>query len=501
MPRAAVPNVVAVLIVPLLLLTTGCLSVLSTGEGGDDTPPTGTDVGNSTTTKTNNDNTTVDEADNTTGAKNGTGESISDRTANTTRQRPVTLPENVTMEDAEEISRGNRSVIFRWNGTVAPPTPSKDDGATFTTLTVPPDRWLKIDATVTWSSEDVHVSADLRNGDVEMCHRHGNEAVDTFSAYLTATKRDTCEIRPDPRSGWEWWSVGVTSPHIAFQRQETSFTMRLEVEVLEGPWADIDPSDASEWPALEDARIRPGVTIGQVDCTTNFVFRSPDNASLYIGSAAHCFDEHDVGVMLTIADIPDAGRIVYCSWGAMPRHQGPGCGYTPVDDPGQAHTQDNDLLLAEIRPDLRHLVHPAMRYWGGPTGITEEIQEGDRVLMYGNSSLRHLGIERVPDTTNPEEGYVFEKTSAWKTCAHMVGPGVLGDSGSPARTGDGDALGILRTLESNAANGFVNLAPALGFLHNETGMTVKLATWPLLEPPTIPEHPLGPPPSTPSCAK
>lgn len=497
MSRATRRTIVAAFVVALLL-TSGCLSAPANEDDGDEA--TGT-VGNASATGAPNGSATVSGGDDTDDGKNDTEPSPSEETENATRERPLSLPGNVTMEDADVVSRTDGRVVFLWNGTVPPPTPATGGNGTVTTLTLPPHRWLKIDATVTWPDENVHVSADLRNGDVEMCHRHGNGAVDTFSGYLTTTRKDSCEVRPDPRSGWESWRVGVTSSHVAFQRQEVSFTMRVEVAVMDGPWADLDPSEASTWPALEDARIRPGVTLGQVDCTTNFVFRSPHNASLYVGSAAHCFDEHDVGVMLTIADIPDAGRIVYCSWGAMPTHEGPGCRYTPVDDPEQAHTQGNDFLLVEIRPDLHHLVHPAMRHWGGPTGVDDEIPPGARVLMYGNSSLRHLGMQQVPDSTNPEEGYVLEETSPWKTCAHMVGPGVPGDSGSGALTGEGDALGILRTLEGNAANGFVNLAPALDFLRNETGIAVKLATWPLLEQPTIPEHPTGPPPGPATCAK
>src|SRR5687768_14596577 len=50
---------------------------------------------------------------------------------------------------------------------------------------------------------------------------------------------------------------------------------------------------AIQWASPEAATIRPGVQMVSetAQCTSNFVFRSPDNQSIFLGFAAHCVDE------------------------------------------------------------------------------------------------------------------------------------------------------------------------------------------------------------------
>jgi hypothetical protein len=49
------------------------------------------------------------------------------------------------------------------------------------------------------------------------------------------------------------------------------------------------------WATLGEATIRPGVQVvaGGSQCTSNFLFTSPDNRTAYIGFAAHCVTHED----------------------------------------------------------------------------------------------------------------------------------------------------------------------------------------------------------------
>ena len=54
-----------------------------------------------------------------------------------------------------------------------------------------------------------------------------------------------------------------------------------------------------------------------------------------------------------------------------------------------ANTCDyNDLALVKLDPADSGKVNPSIPFWGGPTGITDTTATGDKVLSYGNSSLR-----------------------------------------------------------------------------------------------------------------
>ena len=65
-----------------------------------------------------------------------------------------------------------------------------------------------------------------------------------------------------------------------------------------------------------------------------------------------------------------------------------------------ANTCDyNDLALVKLDPADYGKVNPSIPFWGGPTGITDTVAQGEKVLSYGNSSLR-LGITQL----SPKEG-------------------------------------------------------------------------------------------------
>lgn len=234
------------------------------------------------------------------------------------------------------------------------------------------------------------------------------------------------------------------------------------------PQAPIDPG----WPPIEQATIRPGVTIAAGSCTANFVFHSLDNRTLFIGTAAHCFPDAQIGDPVQIAGGAAQGRLAYSSFLAM-------------EENGDS-IDGNDFALVELPDEARDRVHPAMLSFGGPTGIAESASTGDRVFAHGNSTARP---DATPGEAGPREGVVTEH-GTWTTGVYFAGPGVPGDSGSPAITADGQALGVVITFEvapQPASNNLANLAAVLGYANEHMAEPVALATWPLEDPSTVPE--------------
>ncbi len=233
------------------------------------------------------------------------------------------------------------------------------------------------------------------------------------------------------------------------------------------PQAPVDPG----WPPVEQATIRPGVTIASGSCTANFVFHSLDNRTLFIGTAAHCFPDAEIGDPVEVAGGAVQGRLAYSSFLAM-EENGDSIG-------------GNDLALVELLDEARDRVHPAMLSFGGPTGIAETAAPGDQVFAHGNSTARP---DATPGQAGPREGVVTEH-GTWTTGVYFAGPGVPGDSGSPAITADGQALGVVITFEvapQPASNNLANLDAALGYANEHMDESVELATWPPTEDGSLP---------------
>ena len=221
----------------------------------------------------------------------------------------------------------------------------------------------------------------------------------------------------------------------------------------EGAAPGMPPSAAYKgaWASLEDATIRPGVQVitplgggGGAECTSNFLFRSADNATLYLGVAAHCFGEDPaeavpIGTQVDVVGLDGsmlrhAGKVAYNGWAIDPADK-------------------NDFGLVALRSDsgVRPRVNPTMMYYGGPTGIASAaaVTPGTHVITYGHS------IQRAPDDPeNPREGYVLQHDGG-RTTVVTNHPGIQGDSGSGLMTLDGKALGVLSMGTTNPTGGTV----------------------------------------------
>lgn len=238
------------------------------------------------------------------------------------------------------------------------------------------------------------------------------------------------------------------------------------------------PDEIPEWPEISEATVRPGVGVASSagSCTSNFVFRSPDNGTLYLGLAAHCLPGEEEDEQVEIAGGEATAMVAYNSWYTMDNMDG---------SPG-IDRDTNDFALIEIPDDVRDKVHPAIRHYGGPVGLAEQPEVGQRVLTYGNTALRQ-GVE----PSNTREGYVVE-SSDWYTSMYIATPGLPGDSGSAVLDGEGRALGVLIHLgvaPLAASNGAVNLAPALAWAQEHAGVEAELATWEIIDPGVFPDGP------------
>lgn len=199
------------------------------------------------------------------------------------------------------------------------------------------------------------------------------------------------------------------------------------------------------WPSLGDAELRPGVRLyvpvsetASLQCTAGFLFRSPDNATLYLSFAAHCLGQGE-------------GR---AGVGADVFVQEPGGAFRAVGDvafDGWAGGDDlrRDFALVAIRnaEGARDVTHPAVRTWGGPTGLadTAALVPGTEVIAYGASSQRALDS---PDNVKTgrfvlRDDLPLALAEGKQMVVRLEPPSVQGDSGAGLMLADGRAAGIL----------------------------------------------------------
>ena len=244
---------------------------------------------------------------------------------------------------------------------------------------------------------------------------------------------------------------------------------------------------ASAWAPAASAPVHPGVmtfTDG-AQCTANFVFTG--GTDVYIGQAAHCSGTGGatetngcdsgslpVGTPVEVDGASKPGTMVYNSWLTM---QARG-----ESDPDTC--QYNDLALVKLDPADAGKVNPSIPFWGGPTGTnTAGTELGDKVLSYGNSSLRG-GVSAL----SPKEGSSLGTDSGgWNHPVYTVTPGIPGDSGSAFLDGSGKALGVLSTVAIAplpASNGVGDFNKEVNYMtsHGGPGVTLALGTEPFTGP-------------------
>jgi hypothetical protein len=254
---------------------------------------------------------------------------------------------------------------------------------------------------------------------------------------------------------------------------------------------------ALAWAPEGSATIHPGVMTftggssfvnGAGQCTANFVFKDA-SGNVYLGQAAHCSSTGGdtstngcntgslpLGTPIYAGDAVNGGlqdgtkigTLAYNSWISMQN----------------AHESDantcayNDLALIKIDPSQVANVNPTVPFWGGPDGLASAAaSQGSQVFSYGNSILRG-GVSALSPKTGASLGDL-EGTGGWSEDAYTVSPGIPGDSGSGFMDSNGDALGVLSTVQFApiaGSNGVGTLAKELAYANSVTGLGLTVAT-------------------------
>ncbi|HUR26440.1 MAG TPA: hypothetical protein VM327_10550, partial [Candidatus Thermoplasmatota archaeon] len=97
----------------------------------------------------------------------------------------------------------------------------------------------------------------------------------------------------------------------------------------------LNATGPARWADLGAAAIRPGVQVfaDGSQCTSNFLFTSPDNSTAYLGFAAHCVTKNDpndaddgcdpsseplaIGTPIEVEGADHPATLAYTSWGSM----------------------------------------------------------------------------------------------------------------------------------------------------------------------------------------
>jgi hypothetical protein len=263
----------------------------------------------------------------------------------------------------------------------------------------------------------------------------------------------------------------------------TAFTLVAGVVAATGAGAKPPTRRAIAWAPAATASVHPGVqtdTAG-AQCTANFVYTN--GTDVFLGQAAHCSSTGastdtdgcvakslPEGTPVTVDGASRPGVMVYNSWVRMqsgPKPDANTCAY-------------NDLALIKLDPADVARTNPSVPSFGGPTGVrTTELQLGDTVESYGNSSLR-LGLTPF----SPKYGRSLgDDSGGWNHTVYTVTPGIPGDSGSGFLDDSGKAFGILSTVAIAplaGSNGVGDLSRELAYAqaHGFAGLSLVTGTEP-----------------------
>lgn len=230
------------------------------------------------------------------------------------------------------------------------------------------------------------------------------------------------------------------------------------------------------------ATVTPGVqtVTGSAQCTANFVFTDGTGA-VYLGQSAHCAStggstetngcrtgSRPLGTPVRVAGATKPGTLAYSSWVAMQR----------AGERNENACRYNDFALIRLDPADVARTNPSVPFFGGPVVLdTDGTSTGERVVSYGNSSLRR-GVQ----ATSPKRGVSLgDAFDGWTHTVYTATPGIPGDSGSGVLDGAGRAIGTLSTVAIAPyplSNGVSDLAHQIAYAraHGLPGLTLVPGT-------------------------
>jgi hypothetical protein len=172
-----------------------------------------------------------------------------------------------------------------------------------------------------------------------------------------------------------------------------------------------------------------------------------------------------VGTAVTVDGASRPGTMVYNSWLAM----------QAAGETNANACEYNDFAVVRLDPADFAKVNPSIPFWGGPTGTnTAGTASGEKVLSYGNSSLRG-----GQSTLSPKEGTSLGTNGGgWTHPVFTASPGIPGDSGSAFLDRQGRALGVLATLQIAplvGSNGVGDVGRELAYANSHSTLGLMLA--------------------------
>jgi hypothetical protein len=245
------------------------------------------------------------------------------------------------------------------------------------------------------------------------------------------------------------------------------------------------------WGNPADKPLRPGVNGDNPDgsCTTNFLYHLNDTR-YFLGLAAHCFrtDGNPAWISCPTSNAPLGTRVQFFSDDG--RSWGGSLAYSSFLSMQRVHEQDasicdaNDLALVELDADTVQVVHPAVRGFGGPTGLAAgALADGAKLYMYGNSETRSAFGLAPTGVGNEHTGNVDSYADGgWRGVTSFTPAAIPGDSGSGLMGPAGEAAGVLSVVSSDGSNGFANLPFALWYMAVHEGWWPSVVTWPTFDP-------------------
>lgn len=287
---------------------------------------------------------------------------------------------------------------------------------------------------------------------------------------------------------------------VSHDTNETELRIPYDVWGERPAWFDEEPTD--------DHTLRPGTRTS--GCTSNFLYHYK-HYRYFLGSAAHCNDGTNpmdgepsdycgnalpdkLGTLAWIQGIGEdftldenKGTLAFHGWASI----------TPVRDQyPEAWCSAFDFALIEIPAHAYHKMHPkGFGIIGDVTGVADCSQWGGsfaspqmrEVKAYGRSTFRGGMVPQLDDpddVRNDKQGwYLYPAYEGMKCTYWFATPGIFGDSGGPASTMDGKAIGVAATINTllvPSANDYTNIALSLQTMQDIEGWAPSiLGTVPL----------------------
>jgi Tol biopolymer transport system component len=256
---------------------------------------------------------------------------------------------------------------------------------------------------------------------------------------------------------------GVLAAALAATRRRTRTRLAAALALCIGVTSVAVPASAHHYspiqpggPMLLESDPNGGVA------SANFVFRDRRTRSLYIGTAAHVTRGLGAGTEVPVEGVGKVGRLVYSREGLNTFSR-------------------QDFALVKIDPRRTKKVDPAVRTWGGPTGVAEPrtLLPGTMTYQYGQGAVfRHTQPTRAK--AGPLSRIIDDEWG-WMGWYLLTNWSFGGDSGSPILTADGKALGVTITLAAPYGESGWSMGPTLALIMQElrlVGFDVELVTAP-----------------------